>query len=129
MSCNCQCQYQEVLLVDAREPICVEIAGALQQGGFSATQIAGLDEAGEVLSAGGCSAVIIHHSAAADGLVAFCREARSDDERLVVIPVLTGCDEKLELELFDGGVDDVVTDRHTPQAVAKRLAVRLRRRS
>jgi len=27
--------------------------------------------------------------------------------------------------LFGSGVDDVITDRHTPQAVAKRLAVRL----
>ena len=69
--------------------------------------------------------MIIHHSAAADALAAFCREVRSADARLVIIPYVAGCDEKLELELFDSGVDDVITDRHTPQAVAKRLAVRI----
>ena len=69
--------------------------------------------------------MIVHHSAAPDALADFCREVRSADERLVIIPSVAGGDEGLELELFDSGVDDVVTDRHTPQAVAKRLAVRV----
>ena len=127
MSCSRQCQ--RVLLVDAGEPICVQIAGALQQAGFDITQTTGLDEAREALESGDYSAVIIHHGAVPDALAAFCRDARSGDEQLVIIPALTGWDERLELELFDIGVDDVITDRHTPQAVAKRLAVRLRRRS
>ena len=93
--------------------------------GFHTTHAAGLGEACEALGSGDYSAVIIHHSAAADGLAAFCREARSADRRLVIIPCVTCYAE--ELELFDSGVDDVITDRHTPQAVAKRLAVRLGR--
>ena len=116
---------QRILLVGGSQSRCAEIAGALQQAGFDITQTAGLGEACEALGSGDYSAVIIHHSAAADALAAFCREARSADRRLVIIPSLTRCDEKLELELFDSGVDDVVTDRHTPQAVAKRLAVRI----
>ena len=120
-----QYQGQRVLLVNAGQPIFAKVAGAIEQARFDITQTPGLGEAREALGSGDYSAVIIHHSAAPDALAAFCREARSADERLVIIPSLAGCDEKLELELFDIGVDDVITDRHTPQALAKRLAVRL----
>ena len=43
--------------------------------------------------------------------------------RPLIIPTVTGHDEGLELELFDSG-GDIVTDRHTPRALDKRIAVR-----
>jgi len=124
-----QYQGQRVLLVNAVESVCAEIARAIEQAGFHTTHAPGFGEAREALGSGDYSAVIIRHSAAADGLAAFWREARSADGRLVIIPAVGRFDEKLEGELFEGGVDDVITDRHTPKAAAKRLTVRLRRRS
>ena len=129
MSCDCksqgQCECGKVLLVDNGEAVWPQIVKTIQQAGFQTTHSPCGQEANEVLQAGGYSAVIIHQSAAPDALAAFCRDARSGDEQLVIIPMPIGCNERLESELFDIGVDDIVTDRHTPQALATYLAVRI----
>ena len=127
MSSNCQSQSQShsILLVGVAEPGGMQIAESLRDAGFQTTQTPRRNEAQQALASGQYAAVLIRQDAARDTLTAFCRTARAGNDQLVIIPALTGRDERLELELFGIGVDDVVADHHTPQAIAKRLAVHI----
>jgi DNA-binding response OmpR family regulator len=118
----------KVLLVDNGESAWPQVTGLLEQVGLQTTQTPCRSEASEALASKEYSAVIIHQNTAPDSLTAFCRTARAGNEQLVIIPAVIACDESLELKLFASGVDDIVTDTHTPQALAKRIAVRIANR-
>jgi DNA-binding response OmpR family regulator len=119
---------QRILLICSRRSGRERIAQPLGYTGFDCSRIHGAQEAVKELANAQYSAVIVHQDALGNGLADFCRQARSADHRLVIIASVSDHSESLELELFGCGVDDIVTDTHTPQALAKRIAVRLANR-
>jgi PleD family two-component response regulator len=121
-----QSQQTSVLVVANQEPPCSQLGDLLAQAGLQITHTPCPHQAAKALQTPTYSAAIIHQNTAPDTLTHFCQTARSANEQLTIIAILTHHDEELETALFASGVDDVVTDHHTPQAITKRLTTRLR---
>jgi len=120
-----QSQPESILLVHTAEHIRTQIAESLADAGFRAICTHCPDQARQQLAAEPFAAVLIAQAAAPNELAAFCRDARSADAQLAIVPALANADDSLGAELLALGADDVVTDAHAPEAIAKRLAVRI----
>jgi DNA-binding response OmpR family regulator len=116
---------QQVLLVYRSVEKSEPVSRRLEDIGLVCRNAQDPQQAADELSNGQYSAVVVHQEAAGGGLTEFCRNARSTDPNLLIIPVLTGHDETLDLELLKCGVDDVVTDLHHLDSLAKRVTIRL----
>ncbi len=116
---------KNILLVYSSRSGCKRIAYRLDDLGFNCSRAHHAKEALKELTSNQYSAVIIHQGAAGNNMTDLCRQVRAASRKLIIFASITDHNEKLELELFASEVDDIVTDRHPPACVAKRIAIRL----
>jgi two-component system, OmpR family, response regulator RegX3 len=114
-----------VLLLDKSRDDQIARIEAIGRERMEVTCISSVSTAREHLATGAYDAILVHQRAAGDMLLAFCRQARLRDPKLVIVSSLAIRTDRLEHDLFDCGVNDVISDDHSAATIAKRLAVRL----